>query len=167
MKLSGVLAFIALLIAVVAIYTSNNQAKTIDNTPIFTPKTVEKEDVEIADYMQFLLPYHEKLHWSIEAGNNDLIKFYVTELGEKMLEVVKADVWHEGRNLSEDMKTYGLKPLANLRDVLDDPIKAEERYTNLTEGCNSCHQQHKVQFITIKKPEQNRFSNQEFTQPAK
>jgi hypothetical protein len=162
MKWNGIVGLVALIVSVLAIYQVKTTETSIDNTPIFTNTENKDEEVEIVDFMQFLLPFHEKLFWSLKAENKDLAEFYVHELGEKMLEVVKADVWREGRNLSEDMKTFGLKPLENIKNELNDSISVLEKYNNLTISCNSCHELHKVGFIKIKTPEINRFSNQIF-----
>lgn len=164
MKFNQVTAFAALITAVIAIFIASKSGEnTAANTPIFTKEKADEPEVEIADYMQFLQPFHEKMYWSIEAGNNELAKFYVHELGEKMLEVVKADVWNEGRNLSEDMKTFGLKPLENLKNALEKNEDVMTHFENLTQSCNTCHQTHKNKVVVIKKPEQNRFSNQNFS----
>src|SRR5688572_23886398 len=118
MKWSGIAALVALIVAVMALYQSSRPRHEPTPEPIFSHTNTEKPEVEIADFMQFLLPFHEKMYWAIEGNNKELSEFYVHEMGEKMLELAKADVWHEGRNLSEDMKTFGLKPLENLKNTL-------------------------------------------------
>jgi cytochrome c556 len=163
MKLNQLTAFAALATAVIAIFLATQQKETAgaDVAPIFEKEPVE-EEIEIADYMQFLQPYHEKMYWAMQENNYELASFYVHELGEKMLELVKGDVWHNGRNLSEDMKTFGLKPLENLKKALENKENAITHYHHLTDACNSCHVQHKQAVIKIKTPETNRYSNQDF-----
>src|SRR5574338_492207 len=98
-KWSGLLGLAALVVAVLALYKADREPQVVSNESMFdTGKNDEKEKPEVADFMVYLQRYHDKLYWSIRAGNRALVAFYVTELGEKMLEVAKSDIWVDGKN---------------------------------------------------------------------
>jgi hypothetical protein len=119
----------------------------------------------------------------------EFLKAYVPGLGEFMgrIQVDHAKLWLAGEARNWELAEYQLMipryqivPVGDMIDAiitgtiidLEKAIAAHDfgkfsaGFDKLTEACNSCHQAANRGFITIKRPAQSNFSNQDFT-PAK
>jgi hypothetical protein len=156
-------AFAALGLAVVAFYKSSQPNETPASTHKSLADKVEDEpktEIEIADLMLYIQHFHNKVYLASKAGNDKLATFYLKEIGEKMNAISTANIWANGVNVSENMRTYGLK-------AVDDFLKKDakqifESFNNLTQACNSCHVASRHDEIKIKTPVDAVYYNQDF-----
>ncbi len=163
-NLSLFFSFSALVLAIVIFYRSSQ----VDTTSIkshFPKEKVEENsadepELEIADFMLYIQHFHNKIYLSAKANNESLTTFYLNEMGEKMNEISKANIWSNGVNISENMRTYGLKQIDIL--LTKKPAEVFSSFENLTEACNSCHVASKHENIKIKTPVDAVYYNQDF-----
>ena len=124
----------------------------------------QEEHHELAEYMQHLQWYSNKLYFSGMAGNKELSEFYLHELEEVMEEIIDAKIIDEGKSISTLMQTYGLNQLERVADQMPQASQEEfkEQYHSLIESCNSCHVVSDHRFIKIIEPTVPIADNQSF-----
>jgi hypothetical protein len=158
--LTLVFSILALALSVFAFYNSQKQTPTVTKSH-FSSKADEEVEIEIADLMLYIQHFHNKLYLSAKNDNQSLTTFYLNEMGEKMNEIVKANIWSNGVNISENMKIYGLKQIDAM--LAQKPIEVFNSFDNLTQSCNSCHVASKHANIKIKTPVDAVYFNQDFS----
>lgn len=156
-----ILALGALVFSLYAAFGPQPQPEPNERPSIFSHKEEEEEEIEIADFMLYIQHFHHKLYLSAKAGNASLCKFYLEEMGEKMNEIAKANIWSNGVNISLNMRTYGLQQVDQLLEK--DPKYIYENFDHLSQACNSCHVASKHPNIKIKTPVGFDYPNQDFT----
>jgi len=122
-----------------------------------------EHDAEVVHYMTRMQIYHAKLYFSGMNNNTELVKFYLHELEEEMEAIVDAKVSDEGVNVSQNMELFGLPQIKWFEDEMEKKSDFKATFETFTSGsCNGCHQATKHQFLIIKAPEENIFTNQVF-----
>lgn len=161
--ISTLLAIAAFIFSVLAFYNSSKKSESVSekrSSPFHQEEKEPQEEVEIADLMHGVQTFHLKAYMAAKANNETLTKFYLNELGEKMLDISKMNLWSNGVNISANMKVFGLKELDGLLAL---PVQEVfTNFDNLTNGCNGCHMASKHPEIKIKTPVDAVFYNQDF-----
>ncbi|HLP13183.1 MAG TPA: hypothetical protein VK177_14700 [Flavobacteriales bacterium] len=163
-NLALLLAFAALGLAIAAFYNSTQTSHETGSNHKSLANKVEDEpqvEIEIADIMLYIQHFHNKVYLASKAGNDKLAVFYLNEMGEKMNEISKANLWSNGVNISENMRTYGLKTIDQFLEKKS--VQIYESFENLTSACNSCHIASKHSDIKIKTPVDAVYYNQDFS----
>lgn len=164
MKLIQSLLIIILLFTSVFLFYKTDRLsqtiKTLQSEPTTNMLPTENE-VHIGEYMQKYQYYVVKLYFAGKANNTTLIEFYAHELEEYMEELATKGAFEDGINISQNIELYGLKSLETFEKKLAMGNDFEESYSNLINGCNSCHKVSKHPFIQITVPKENPF-NQDF-----
>ena len=109
---------------------------------------------------------HAKLWFAAQAGNWDLAQYELDEINEGLEDAVTYHpVFKHGAPLAEIMTKFMAKPVSNLTEAINAKNKTKfvQAFDQLTEGCNGCHKAAEQDFIKIKRPTQQNFSNQDFT----
>lgn len=161
MKLLSLLLSIIAIIGVVILF----QKFPINRAPV-QPHGVSGNDheIELAVVMGRIQRFHQKFWLSVRAGNTELTRFYLHELEEGMEEIAEAGVMEDGIDVSANMRTYGLKVIEQLEDVLEkEGVRALEQQADLlVNSCNSCHKVSGYGMVMIQVPEDVRFPDQVF-----
>ena len=137
-------------------------------SPIPAP-TAMPRPVEVAHNMNRIQNYVHKLWWAGKAGNLPLASFYRHEIKEEMEEVAAAGIVEKGIPISAHMQVYGIRAIDVLKDQLaNDSLKDfEPRFAALIDACNACHQSSGHAELRMRVPDNNRFSEQVFTNDTK
>ena len=135
-NLSLFIAFLALIFSILSYYNSGKN-QTSEKKHFRQRSEPEEKEIEIADLMLYIQHFHNKIYLSSKEKSKDLTIFYLNEMGEKMNEIAKANIWSNGVNISENMKIYGLKQIDIL--LTQSPEIIFQNFDNLTQACNSCH----------------------------
>ncbi len=148
----------ALILSVIALAKPTKINSTIN--PFHKKDDKEEIKIEIADLMLYIQYFHQKIFLASKAGNAKLTKFYLLEMGEKMDEISKEQIWSNGKNISENIRTYAL-PVINYM-LEENPNEVYSNFDNLTQACNNCHLASGHSEIKIKTPLTIEFPNQDF-----
>ncbi len=154
MKYSIVIAFIIVLTLGVAcnIETNTDPFKPTDRH--------DHGEVDLVMLMGRMQLYMNKLYFAGINNNKELRDFYVHELEEAMAEISEGNVTHEGVDISENMKLYGVSQLNIFEKALEQDRDFNDAYRAFINSCNSCHMVSKYPFIIIQKPTNPVFDNQ-------
>lgn len=115
----------------------------------------------IGFFMSRIQVFHEKLGLSGEHENWDLANFYIHELEETVEELEMAK---KGRDELKLLFTL-TQQIELIEKAVDnkDFVAFKDSYLQLTSTCNSCHVAAGYDYIVIKEPTENNFSNQDFS----
>jgi hypothetical protein len=119
---------------------------------------------QLGDIMNAAQTRHIKLYFAGKAQNWDLADYELQKLRTNLAE---AAVLYEG--IPVNNVTMMVEPLK----AVEDAIKAKDarRFAStvgeLTDGCNTCHRSMNRNFITIRQPTEQPFSDQSFAPPGK
>jgi hypothetical protein len=115
----------------------------------------------IGFFMGRIQAYHEKLGLSLDAQNKELADFYIHELEHNIEDMQEL---HEGRQEIQlmNMLTPAIEAIESALDSTNF-VKAKEGYLQLTNSCNACHNSLEFDYIVIKEPNANHYTNQDFT----
>ncbi len=112
---------------------------------------------------------HLKLWYAGQAGNWDLARYEIDELGEGFDDVVKLHPTHKDSPVDpkDAIPRMILQPLAAVRAAADkeDAAAFLRAYDTLTAACNSCHQATNFGFNVVARPTSNPYANQVFERP--
>jgi hypothetical protein len=170
MKITGLLPYFFLIVlAIFTFYSKSQHSKKIDRLELKIESLNQNNaittepDFELATAMGKLQYFSNKLYYSLQNDNKELVEFYTHELEETMEDIEDANVIDEGISISDNIKTYGLKGLSNFERFMEQsPDKFEDHYSNLINACNACHMVSKHGFINITIPTSPAVSNQKF-----
>ena len=115
----------------------------------------------LGDFMSGIQVHHNKLWFAGQSQNWELADFEIHEIEEAIEDI---EEYHKGRKEIEQIDM--IKPaLESLDEAIDkrDLIAFNTGFNILTNTCNACHQAAKHEFIVIKIPDMQPFSNQDFT----
>ena len=118
-------------------------------------------DPGFAALMGKMQTYLHKLDLSVQAGNTELIGFYVHELEEAVEEVTEGIDTYDGFPVGELTGAVMTPAIEALEDAVDDSAAVDNAMNSLVDACNSCHDATDHGFISIKRAESNPF-NQTF-----
>lgn len=114
-------------------------------------------------------PRHVKLEMAAKAGDWAYAAYALKELGESFDRVSRAIPNYRGKPTADYLAGFVKEPMA----AIDQAIKAADMprfnaaYTQLTQGCNGCHQQADRAMVVIKVPDTNgAYADQDF-KPSK
>ena len=122
----------------------------------------------VGDLMNLLVqPRHAKLGLAIKAGNWDLAAYYLKELTQAFHTVATVQPKYMKFTVSEAIDSMTGEAMRGLDDAIraHDPKRAAAAFSDLTDGCNSCHTALDHGFVVIKVPEASSFPDQEFNAP--
>ena len=154
MKYSVVIAFILALILGVACSIETNT-----DAPKNTAHHGQSE-IDLVMLMGRLQLYMNKMYFAGINDNTELRDFYVHEIEEIMEEISEGEVTHEGVDISQNMKLYGVSQLEIFEKALEQDRDFNDAYRGFLNTCNSCHMVSKYPFIIIKEPTNPVFDNQ-------
>ncbi len=109
---------------------------------------------------------HAKLWYAGDAGNWDLARYELDELGEGFADaVVYHPAFKNGARIAELLPRFVQAPLDGLGAAVKtkDKAKFTQAFDGLTDACNGCHLQTGNASIKIKRPAPGLFSNQDFS----
>ncbi|HLH88274.1 MAG TPA: cytochrome family protein [Xanthobacteraceae bacterium] len=122
----------------------------------------------VGDLMNLLVqPRHAKLGLALEAGNWDLAAYMHKELTQAFNTVATVQPKYMKVTVAEAIQSMTGDAMRGLDDAIRarDPKRAAAAYSDLTDGCNSCHTALDHAFVVIKMPEASSFPDQEFKTP--
>jgi hypothetical protein len=154
-SVSGVLAILALLVAVGALLVALTRGDS-------GGRTGEPYDVAVA--MGHLQRFAEKLHFAGAAGNWPLADFYLHEIEETVDAIAQANVMDEGVAVSSFMRSMFPPALGPMKEAVRarNAQQFAPAYENMLLSCNACHQATGHGFIKITVPRQPTYQNQDF-----
>jgi hypothetical protein len=122
----------------------------------------------LGEFMGRIQVDHAKLWLAGEARNWQLAEYQLTELKEVFSDVQDLVPRYQNLPVGDMIDAIITGTINDLEKAIGarDFGKFSVGFDKLTEACNSCHQAANRGFITIKRPAQSNFSNQDFT-PAK
>ena len=122
-------------------------------------KASEQYVPQLGDIMNAAQTRHMKLYFAGKAQNWDLADYELQRLRTNLAE---AAVFYEG--IPVNNVTMMVEPLKAVEDAIKakDARRFTTTVTELTEGCNSCHQSMNRSFIVIRLPTEQPFGNQVF-----
>jgi hypothetical protein len=149
---------IAAIILVSAFFACTNQNEPAPGT---APATEPHYEVDLVQSMGRMQLYMNKMYFAGINGNSELRDFYVHEIEETMESIEEGHVMHEGVNISQNMKLFGLDQLEVFeRAISADTTGFRNAYGQFLLSCNNCHTASKYPFIVIKEPTNPVFDNQ-------
>lgn len=171
MKILTALLFLSVII--LSFFTFKNNSEDLKNQIELINKKINSEsktsidsdeDFDLIGSMGKLQYFSNKLYYSLEAKNEELIDFYTHEIEETMESIEDAQVYDDGVDVSKNMSTYGVKGLENFEKFMDqNPQDFKNHYKNLINTCNACHTASEHAFIVITEPTIPAVSNQKFS----
>lgn len=105
-----------------------------------------------------------KLWFAGQAGNWDLVRFYLDKVDENADEVMKGGFTHGTTDVSATMETVIPPVTAALREAAfqKDHAAFAQQYDRLVAGCNSCHRSAGLAFLEIRRPTAPPIDSQSF-----
>ena len=122
----------------------------------------------VGDLMNLVVqPRHEKLGLALKANNWDLAGYYHKELTQAFRTVATVQPKYMKFTLSEAIESMTGEAMRGLDDAIRarDAKRGAAAFSDLTDGCNSCHTALDHAFVVIKVPEASSFPNQQFNAP--
>ena len=121
----------------------------------------EGDEPGLAALMAQLQVYTHKLDLSAQAGNEQLVAFYLHELEELTEEIVEGVPEYDGHAIG-DLTAAMLAPVIDgIEDALQDG-SGDAAMDKLVDACNACHRATEHGYIVIKRTNANPF-NQVFS----
>ena len=124
----------------------------------------------LGELMTFQQMRHTKLWLAEQAGNWDLARYEVKELGEGFDDIVAFHPTHEESPVApkDAIPRMVTEPVKELSAAIDkkDPKAFEDAYDALTNACNNCHQATNFGFNVVQRPTSNPYPNQRFAPVA-
>jgi cytochrome c556 len=139
-----------------------NEATKTENIeePVEEPK---EAPLEIAHFMTRIQVFHNKLYFAGINKNTRLAQFYLNELEEEMGSIAEAGIFEVDVNISDNIKTYGIKQVEIMRTQIEKGFDTfESDFEILTTSCNSCHTVTKHDYVQIMTPTAPMFTNQKY-----
>lgn len=135
-----------------------NKEQTEANTE--SPKPAP---IEIAHFMTRIQVFHNKLYFAGINKNNRLAQFYLNELVEEMGSIAEAGIFEVDVNISDNIKTYGIKQVEWMRGQIEKGFDSfEADFESLTTSCNTCHMMTGHDYVKIAVPTAPIFTNQNY-----
>ena len=154
---------------IISLYLLFNKSQPVKNLATKTENIEESAEepkeapLEIAHYMTRIQVFHNKLYFAGINKNTRLAQFYLNELEEEMGSIAEAGIFEVDVNISDNIKTYGIKQVEIMRSQLEKGFETfESDFNNLTTSCNSCHVVTKHDYVQIIVPTTPMFTNQKY-----
>jgi len=115
------------------------------------------------EFMSSIQAHHAKLWFAGKARNWKLADFEIHEIMEAI-----DDIENYETERDESQEIGMIKPaLERVNQAIEqkDPELFEANYRSLTNTCNECHRATNFEFNRVKIPEEQNFSNQDFSVP--
>jgi hypothetical protein len=125
-----------------------------DSTPARADITAQGEELSV--YMGRLQRHTHKLGLSIDAGNQELAKFYMTEIGETVDMITKRFPDYNKLQIAA-LTTAMLAPFTGpLKTAVETNFAgASAAYDKFIAGCNGCHAATQRQYVKITRSKTN------------
>lgn len=109
-------------------------------------------------------PRHAKIMHAAHESNWPLAKYELHQLQEALDRVVQVWPRWKGLPLGGMVEAVEKGPMAAVEEAIDakDAAQFNKAFSQLSEGCNACHQAANVGFVVIKPPDASNFPDQEF-----
>lgn len=157
--------FISLILLFVILYSCNPQ--TSNEKQLQT--RIDSLESQIADtykpgfgeFMSSIQSHHAKLWFAGENQNWKLCDFEIHEIMESFEDIQK----YQKERPETQLVTMIFPAIDSVNDAIEmqNPQKFKSSYILLTNTCNSCHQTAQFEFNVVKIPEEQNFSNQDFS----
>jgi hypothetical protein len=108
----------------------------------------------LGDLMASLQVQHGKLWFASEQQNWPLAAYAVDAIKEGIADMIVLRPRYKRESIVERLTLFTAKPLQDLEEAVEakDSALFMQAYDSLTEGCNSCHNNHDYGFIAIQRP---------------
>lgn len=125
----------------------------------------DEEHGELAPHMAALQRFAAKLHHAGTSENWPLAGFYEHEIEEVAEEIVAGGFEEDGHAMGSLVEQMLLPAVERTGEAIAAGSAAdfEVAYGALVTACNACHAATDHGFVTITVPQQNTFTNQDFT----
>ncbi len=154
---------------IISLYLLFNKSQPVKNVATKTENIEESAEepkeapLEIAHYMTRIQVFHNKLYFAGINKNTRLAQFYLNELEEEMGSIAEAGIFEVDVNISDNIKTYGIKQVEIMRSQIEKGFDTfESDFEILTTSCNSCHVVTKHDYVQIIIPTTPTFTNQKY-----
>jgi hypothetical protein len=140
-------------------------AATGTNAALPAAPAVEPYVPGLGDFMTaYVQPHHIKLWFAASAGDWKLAAYEANELDETFEDISTYQATWKSVPVAQLVKAIIEPPLKNLDAAIaaKDLVAFKTAYGTLTAACNSCHTRAQHDFLTIKIPTANPFSDQAF-----
>ena len=108
----------------------------------------------LGDLMGSLQVQHGKLWFAGSAQNWPLAAYAVDSIKEGIADMIVLRPRYKRESIVEMLTLFTAKPLQDLQEAVEakDSALFTQAYDSLTEGCNTCHNNHDYGFIAIQRP---------------
>ncbi len=156
MKLRGYVVGLLMACSLAPLAVAQSSLNATTNGEQYVPR--------LGDIMNAVQSQHIKLWFAGKALNWELAAYELRQLKAGLLQ---AAVLYEGIPVTN--VTTMTQPVQSIADAIEarDSKRFAKAVGELTDGCNSCHQQMQRGFITIQTPTASPFSNQSFAPQKK
>ena len=112
---------------------------------------------------------HFKLSYAVEVENWELAKYEVLQVRDALAPAAKLYPVYEDVQQEKLIAEVSKPALIAIDKAIQEKNRAAFKlsFSDLTQACNSCHQQAHLGFINIRVPTKSPFSNQVFTPTKK
>lgn len=161
--------FLSTIAFIISIYLLVSRSQPVKNDTTKSEKSEEQVEepeeapLEIAHFMTRIQVFHNKLYFAGINKNKSLAQFYLNELEEEMGSIAEAGIFEVDVNISDNIKTYGIKQVEFMRSQIEKGFDSfESDFDLLTTSCNSCHVVTKHDYVQIIIPTAPMFTNQKY-----
>lgn len=146
------------LVVILFVRLSKLEGRLQENNRPLTPTShdlgEEDYDLEVAEYMARIHGYSNKLYFAAQAGEDDLVDFYLHEMEEAMEELEHAEIIEDGFNVSQAIRTFGLGGLEEYKSAYGSggAEGVDSYHSELILRCNACHAQSGHGFLQMTLP---------------
>lgn len=127
-----------------------------DSPPARADVTAEGEELSI--YMGRLQRHTHKLGLSIDAGNQELARFYMTEVGETVEMITKRFPDYDGQKIGALMPAMLAPYTGPLMTAIESNFAAASAaYDKFIAGCNGCHTATQHAFVKVARSKTNSY----------
>lgn len=125
-----------------------------------TEEHYSEDSIPLIYHMSFIQRYATKLYFSGMEENWGLADIYAHELEEISEVIVDGMHMDDGVNVSSLMETMLPPQIEAIEEAIDEQDRAvfEERYQNMVQTCNQCHQASDYGLVKVTVPETNPFA---------
>ena len=126
-------------------------------TPARADVTTQGEELSV--YMGRLQRHTHKLGLSVDAGNQELAKFYMTEIGETVDMITKRFPEYDKFQIAALMTAMLTPYTGPLKTAVETNFAgASAAYDKFIAGCNGCHTATQHQFVKVTRSKTNSYA---------
>lgn len=161
-----ILSMGAFIISLYLLFSRSQTSKPMENKNESESLEISESEtppLEIAHFMTRIQVFHNKLYYAGINKNARLAQFYLNELEEEMGAIAEAGIFEVDVNISDNIKTYGIKQVEWMRGQIEKGFDSfKNDFDQFTISCNSCHAVTKHDYVQITVPTAPMFTNQKY-----